>query len=317
MKNLKFLSIVALLLLCSPIITAQNNSGGNPDNIVLSAYIPQPVDGLPEIAVSNLQNKLQKIITSNGLGNAHNQRFIISAKVNLLTKDITASVPATHAYTLDVTLYIGDGFDGKMFASTSTIVKGVGETETKAYLNAIRNLKEQNPEIKSFIEKGKQKIIDYYLANCDLILKEAQTYANVNDYEAAIANLMSVPMACTACYNKALDAAYPLYKKMIDRDCKIKLNEASAIWHSEQTYEAASDAANILAGIELEASCFDDVQKLYKDIRNRVLEIDKREWNYVLKEQAQTSERIEAMRAIGVAYGSNQQPKTIHYKTLW
>ena len=69
--------------------------------------------------------------------------------------------------------------------------------------------------------------------------------------------------------------------------------------------------------IEPEAECFGEVQKLYKDIRSRVLAIDNREWNYVLKEQAQTSERIEAIRAIGVAYGTNQQATTVHYKTLW
>lgn len=316
MRN-SIIILVALLLCGSTFITAQNNSKGNSDNIALSAYIPQPIEGLPEIAVNNLENKLQKIITSNGLGNAYNQRFIISANVNILTKDVTSTTPAMYAYTLDVTFYIGDGFDGKIFASTSTMVKGVGETETKAYLSAIRNIKEKNPDFKSFIEIGKQKIIDYYNTNCNLIIKESQTYANVNNYEAAIASLMSVPMACTDCYNKALDAAYPIYKKMIDRDCKIKLNQANAIWNAGQTWESASESVALLTEIEPEAACFDEVQKLYKDIRSRVLEIDKREWNYILKEQMQESERIEAWRAIGVAYGSHQQPMQYHYKTLW
>jgi hypothetical protein len=313
----KYCFLLVAMLLGSQLLVAQNNSKGNPDNIILSAYIPQPIEDLPEIAISNLQNKLTKIITSNGLGAAYNQRFIMSANVNLLTKDVTSTSPAMYAYTLDVTLYIGDGFDGKVFASTSATVKGVGETETKAYLSAIRNMKEQNPDIKTFIEAGKKKIIDYYTANCGLIIKEAQTYANVNNYEAAIAHLMSIPMACTDCYNNALEAVYPIYKKMIDRDCKILLNKANAIWNAGQTYESASEAVTILASIEPEADCFGDVQKLYKDIRTRVLEIDKREWNYILKEQMQESERIEAWRAIGVAYGAHQQPMTVHYKTLW
>jgi hypothetical protein len=124
-------------------------------------------------------------------------------------------------------------------------------------------------------------------------------------------------MACTDCYNKALDATYSIYKKMINRDCKIKFNEANAIWNAGQSYKSASEAAAILTTVEPEAECFEEVKKLYNDIRARVLEIDKREWNYILKEQLQESERIEAWRAIGVAYGSYQQPVTIHYKTLW
>jgi hypothetical protein len=308
---------VALLLCSHTTMTAQNNSKGNPDNIILTAYVPQSIEGIPEIAKSTLQNKLNRIITANGLGAAYNQRFVISANVSLLTKDITATAPPMHNYTLDVTLYIGDGFDGKMFASTSTTLKGVGETEAKAYLSALRNLKEKNPDITSFIETGKQKIIDYYTANCDLILKEAQTAANANNYEAAIASLMSIPMACADCYNKALDATYLIYKKMINRDCKKKLNEANAAWSAGQSFESASEAASILATIDPEADCFGEVKTLYSNIKTRVLEIDKREWNYVLKAQLQESERIEAWRAIGVAYGSHQQSTTIHYKTLW
>ena len=315
---MKKVLIIMTILFCSQLVVSQNNSKtGNPDNIILTVYIPQPVEGLPEIAVSNLENKLNKIITTNGLGAAYNQRFILSAKVNLLTKDVTATAPPMYAYTLDVTFYIGDGLDGKLFASTSTTAKGVGETETKAYLNAIRGIKEENTNIQKLIETGKQKILDYYRTNCDLIIKEAQTYSSVNNYEAAIASLMAVPMASTDCYNKALDVTYPIYKKMINRDCKIKLNQASAIWNAGQSYQSASDAGAILASIDPEADCFDNVKTLYGEIKHRVLEIDKREWNYILKEQMQESERIEAYRAIGVAYGSHQQPTTIYYKTAW
>jgi hypothetical protein len=315
----KIFVIITTLLLCCQITNAQSNANkaGNPDNIILTAYIPQPIEGLPDIAVANLQNKLTQIITENGLGAAFNQRFIMSANVTVLTKDVTATAPAMHALTLSVSFYIGDGFDGKVFASTSATVKGVGETETKAYVSAIRNLKHKNPDFQSFIATGKKKIIDYYNSNCDMIIKEAYTLADVNNYEAAIATLVSIPMACTDCYNKALDATYPIYKKMIDRDCKIKLNEATAVWNAGQNYEHASQAGAILASIEPEAACFGEVKSLYNDIKKRVLDIDTREWNYILKNQLQESERIEAIRAIGVAYGSHQQPTTVHYKTLW
>ena len=51
-------------------------------------------------------------------------------------------------------------------------------------------------------------------------------------------------------------------------------------------------------------------------IEARVKEIDAREWKYILKDQEQKSEMIQAVRDIGVAYG-NGQPDTVIYKSLW
>ena len=56
---------------------------------------------------------------------------------------------------------------------------------------------------------------------------------------------------------------------------------------------------------------FDSYYKLSK-VAARVKEIDSREWKYILKEQAQESERIQAIRDIGVAYGKGQ-PKSVTY----
>ena len=50
-------------------------------------------------------------------------------------------------------------------------------------------------------------------------------------------------------------------------------------------------------------------------IAQRVKEIDNREWKYTVKAQQQESERIEAERAIGVAFGQNQ-PQTIEYNII-
>ena len=44
-------------------------------------------------------------------------------------------------------------------------------------------------------------------------------------------------------------------------------------------------------------------------------EIDKREWAFKVKEQAQTSEMIKAYRDVGVAYG-NGQPQNVSYTTV-
>jgi hypothetical protein len=311
----KILIIISLLFCFSFMTHAQNKTAGT-DRIGLTAYVPQPIEGLPEIAVANLQNKLTQIITANGFSGGYNQRFILTANINLLTKDITPTAPPKHVYTLEVTLYIGDGIAGTVFASTSTTAKGIGETETKAYINALSNLRTKSPDYLSFVEEGKNKIVAYFKANCDFILKEADLLATTNNFEEAIARLIAVPNACEECYAKATNAIKSVYQKYIDRDCKIKLQEATAIWNASQDYEAAGQAGAILASIDPDAACFKDVKSLFTKIESAVKQRDEREWKYILKEQMQESERIEAMRAVGVAYGNNQ-PNTVYKIKGW
>jgi hypothetical protein len=156
----KIYNLIVALFIIGLTFAQSNLKDGNSSNIVLSPFIPRTVEGMPEIAVKNLENKLSNIVTSNGLGASYNQRFVISARVNVLTKDITPTAPPMHTYTLEVTFYIGDGLDGKLFSSTSVTVKGVGETKDKAYLSALKNIKEKIQTLRSlFLQESKKYLI--------------------------------------------------------------------------------------------------------------------------------------------------------------
>jgi len=111
--------ILFLFLSLSLSALSQNNLGKSDDGarIVLSTYIPDQIEGLTPIIQSNLANKLSQIASANGMGGASNSRFIITPNVSVLTKDITPTAPPMHAYTIEVTLYIGDGIDGTLFSS--------------------------------------------------------------------------------------------------------------------------------------------------------------------------------------------------------
>ena len=318
MKNITILTIFFLLNIVS---FAQNNRGKSDDagRIALASVVSEQIEGLTPSAKSSLQNKLNQIATKNGMGGSSlNNRFIITANVVVLTKDITATAPPMQAYTLEVTLYIGDGIEGTLFSSTSVTLKGVGETETKAYMAALKNLKVADPKYQSFIEQGKNKIIEYYNSKCDFMLKEAEMLTGQNEFDAAISKLVGIPEVCKECHDKALTAVQPIYQKKIDRDCKIKLQEAQGIWNAGQDMSSAENTGAILSTIEPDAACFSEVQALNKKIADKIKQIDDREWKYTLKEQAQESERIEAYRAIGVAYGNNQpQNVTYNYNSWW
>jgi hypothetical protein len=312
-KSILKIAFVSALALFSGISTNAQENKDDLGRVAVTAWVPEQIEGMPATAQQSLANKLTQIITKNGVAaSSFNSRFILTANIIVATKDLTASAPPMQAYTLDVNLYIGDGFDGTLFASTSIQVKGVGQNETKAYMQALNNIKPENPELAAFVKKGKEKIVEYYNSKCDFIIKEANTLASQNKYEEAIFLLTSVPDACAQCYDKAIKAVGPMYQKMIDRDCKLKLAEANNIWAANQSMDAADQAGAILSSIEPQSSCYGEVKALNAKIAARVKEIDAREWKYILKDQEQKSEMIKAYRDVGVAYG-NGQPKSITY----
>ena len=318
MKIYKILFSLTLVL-CFGFIQAQET--GKLDNrgrLALGVWVPDQIEGLPEIAKSNLENKLCQIILENGLGDGtENSRFIISANVSVLSKEVTATAPPMHVFTLDVTLYIGDGMIGKAFSTYNTQLKGAGSNETKAYMNALGNLKVNNPAYQAFIEKGKARIIEYFNTNCDQIIKEAQVLAGMRNYDQAIWVLTSVPDVCTVCWNKAMDAIAPIFKEKINFECKTKIALATNIWNAEQSWDAAQKAGAIMSTIDPGSSCYNETKVLAARIAKRILEVDKREWNFIwAKEITLQSEWIKAIRDIGVAWGKGQ-PKYIIYRRFW
>jgi hypothetical protein len=218
---------------------------------------------------------------------------------------------------MDITFYIGDGIEGNVFSSYNTSVTGTGPSETKAFSDALRNVKTDHPEYQSFVVQGKAKIINYFNTQCDLIIKEAKTLAGMQKYDEALWKLSIVPSACTDCWNKCLDAAEPIFRQKIDRECSSLIMEATNIWNSGRNFEAAQLAASAMSKINPASRCSDEAIALSEQIGKRIKEIDQRTWDFKYdKEITLRQDIIKAQRDIGVAYGEHQ-PQNITYKTFW
>jgi len=316
MKKYLILTVVALWSLLT--VHAQNNLGKTDDlgRISLTPVVPEQMDGMPDNARSALENKLQQIATNNGLGGFDFQgRFILTSKIVLNTKDILPGPPPMHAYTMDVTFYIADAVMKTVFSTTNLTAKGVGTNENKAYINGISNINVNAPQFKNFIEKGKQKIVEYYNSKCDFIIKEALTMAATDRYQEAIFNLMSIPDVAKDCYHDAMDQVPPIYEKYINYLCNQDLAAAKAVWVANPNSEGANAVATYLADIYPDAACYGEAQKLIQEIRTKIRQDEKRDWNFMLKvwddSVSLESQRIRAWRDIGVAWG-NHQPQRIY-----
>lgn len=321
MKNLiNTISCFLVVLGCTTMASAQSSTSAEAlGRITITPYVPPQTDALPEGAENMLSNKLNQIVAASGIsGSGLYSRFIIAPSIVVGTKDILPTAPPMTALTLDVNLYIGDGMDGKRYAGKTITVKGVGSNETKAYIDALKNIKVNDPGIQSFVASGKTKIIEYYNARCGQIIAEAQGIASTQSrYEEAIFKLTSIPEESTECYNKAMAAIGPIWKKKIERDCKVKLVEANNLWNANQDVATANQVGELLNSIDPEASCYKDAKALSDKIGKRVMEIDKREWNYTMEVDVNLKrDAIKAWRDVGVAYGQGQ-PKTVVYKSIW
>jgi hypothetical protein len=305
--------VIACLMASMTFAQEQSQTMDDAARIALSAYMA-PSSSIPNNAKKTLKDRMQKIITKNGMGSAKNTRFIMTANVRELNLEQSETAPVIYIYNLEVNFYIGDGIDGTLFSSCSMEVKAAGDSKEKAYMAALKKIKATDPQYQAFIDEGKKRIVDYYTAKCDFIITQAQTKAKNQDFDAAIAELMQVPDVCKACYDKCMAAAQPIYQEKINHDGAKLLAEAKNIWNAGQDAAAAEAAGPILAQINPQSKVFPEATKLGNDIAKRVKELDQREWDFMAKQQQDAVDiekaSIKAMRDIGVAYGENQQPTT-------
>ena len=163
MKSI-FVSIFLLLLL--PLNFYGQNSLGKTDDlgrIALAAYVPDQAEGVPVSARQLLQNKMLQIAVQNGLGaNGFNPRFCMVPMVNVLSKDITPSAPPMQVVNLEITFYVVDAISKTIFSQAAISVKGVGQTEDKAYISGIKNINVKAGQLRGLVETGKNKIVEWH-----------------------------------------------------------------------------------------------------------------------------------------------------------
>ena len=278
---------------------------------------------VPEEARSLLESKMQKLILAQGMAeNNVSDRFVMTAKVTVLQKDVTPTTPAKISQKLEITFYVVDAIDKVIFSSSSLTVAGIGDNETKAFLQAFQRINTNNPQLQSFVDVAKQRIADYYTQKCETILKEAAVLENNQEYDAAIAKLVAVPKCCAVCYAKSSDAAIAVYNKKINTEGKQLIQQAKSAWIVSQDSSGAANAFAFLTQINPQASCTTEAETMWTEINTQLKKQRAEELKF--KKQQYTDEirlremNIKASERIGVAYGENQpRVKTTNFGWLW
>ena len=254
--------------------------------IIVNTYLPENTE-IPSEAYAMLSSKLSQVTTLNGLGGSQaNQRFIITARVDIGTKDIIAGPPQMLSQDLEITLIIGDALTETKFSAFTMSLKGVGTNETKSFIDAFKNINPKNKELILFLEQGKQRIIDYYSSQCEIILNKAQNLVKQEKYDEAIYELTLVPEVCLDCHFKCLDTIVGIYQRKIDNQCKIKLAEAKATWLASQNSSGAEKVADMISVINPMSNCQDDVTLLTNTINAKLRADEMARWQHKMRQYA-------------------------------
>ena len=187
--------ILILNILCTLSVQAQDRLD-DIGRITIHAYVPESEE-LPYEAHKLLTTKLSQIITSNGIADNENcVRFVLTAKVNVITKDIVAGPPQRISQKLDITLILGDIEEDKVYSQVTISAVGVGQSYEKSFISAFKNINPKNTAITAFLQEGKQKVIGYYQTHCEDLIAEAKKQASMQNYEDALMLLTSIPDVC-------------------------------------------------------------------------------------------------------------------------
>lgn len=281
-------------------------------DLPLSVAFSTESEQIPQAAERAIANKLKQILTQNGVsGTLEFEQFALVPKFEFLDKHIVAGPPVKHVYNLSITLEIRDTQENTLFSTYTTDINAVGENETKAYMAAVRQIAPQSQQIKDFISRGRTKITAYYNKNYQRIIQKARVMSKMNKNEEALYHIMSIPECCSG-YASAMEEALSIFQTHIDREGERLLMKARAIWAAGHNDKAAAEAAYLLTRIDPSSKTYSQANALLGEIKEKSSK--NAPWNYemqVYKDAVSLQQqRIEAARAVGVAFGKGQQQQT-------
>lgn len=267
---------------------------------------------LSEKLDNQVQQKLQKALTKNGVGSMpHVSRFAVVPTVIINNEVVTATVPQFFDVELELVFSMCDVQTGKVFGTTSVEAQCRGSNRENALTKGIAAMKyDRDPAFVEFIANSKQAIFDYYEQNLSAILSKAKQAASNHDFARANFIVAEIPAEIPSYDSKVLPLLEEYAQKAIDDVAGPLLDQAKAAWAASPNSEGAEKVAQILMNIPPGSSYTKDIQDLIAKVEKDVKSIDQREWDLHVKqlnnEHKEKMAVISAARDAAVAWGENQ-----------
>lgn len=308
---MKRVIITLCSVMFSVVVLAQNNT-----KISVSA-IPIDDPTIPQPSIAMLTNKMRTIAIQNGYGEMQEQRFVLTASVDITEKGYNSAGMLMQK--MAITFFIGDVLENKLYSTATVNTMGVGQSDIKVYNMAFQKIVPSHTEIKKMLDDANKQILDYYTTHYSDLISETNRLVEMGQYDEAITKLINVPSICTESFNDAQNRSIEIYRKKMDvlasqqkaktdKEGLVLIQQAKAAWNSKQDYESASNALALLAQIDPEAGCIEQANefiqtinaKLRTDERNKAAAeaaIAKRNWEFKMRQYEDNLEMAKQKQA--------------------
>lgn len=258
---MKIIPIFIIVLCCIIIPTGLSAEG-----VSISVIVPEYSEYLNTSQLNRLRTKIEQIASSNGVSALSNSNFVLYPvfEINESTL-VEGGMRNLTMIDASLTLFIRQ-LDTRMIVSSISLdLEGTGYSKGDALINAMRTIKPYSQEFKDFIAEGKQRIVSYYKSNFTSIRAKAKTLEAQQQYEEALALLMSFPEELPG-YQTMTEDASNIYVQYMNNYCGRLLAEAK----SRLALNDYDGAVSILAQIDPSCQCAKDASALTAAVQKEI-----------------------------------------------
>ena len=312
------------LLCCVMLATFCIGRAGGECELNVSVIPPEAGEKLPATVADKLTAKLATLLSATGVSTSNDDvQFFFTGRFDNASSERTSGPDPREVINTTLTLYIGDAGGKKIFASKTLDLKGVGKSESQAYIKALASLNTSRKDIVSFIEEGKTKILEYFNNNYNTYLTKARTAMKSRNYEEALYHALQIPDCCVG-FSESQALVLEIYTHQVDYIGQTLLAQAKAAFDADPTGKGAAEAFSFLSQIDPQSACYNEAiaygDKMQKEVKSQweFENIQKYKDELALKHKQMDNEakletaRIESAKAIGLAWAKSQ-PSTYVY----
>lgn len=169
--------------------------------------LPTSASNISGNAAEMLYNRLNQAVSLNGMASIDNSnKFLLIPSVTVVSIEPTATVPVQYVAEVEIVLSLVDDSRKILIAQEILTKKGIAENETKAVNEAVGALKGRDARLKKLIVNGKNKILEYYNAECESVVAIITKYIEMGMYDEALNELNAIPQIGTEmdCYENLM-----------------------------------------------------------------------------------------------------------------
>lgn len=304
MKN----AILIFVVICySLMVDAQSSMPINSLNIAV--FVPQ-TDALNDANNEKLKSKMIQFLTKSGFGSDDetSASFMIYPKIDIENDiQLDAGLEPQKMITAEITFVMKQIPENKVFGTATVKVKGVGKDNNEAIRNCLTSINSSSPILDDFVKNTREKIIQHYIDNCDVIITTAQTEFDKKNIKKAIYILNAVPSDVKDCYLKVQEKIKTFYQGLIDNECQQMMIQATAA-SGNKDY---SNAFNILGNIAPNSKCYNDAKFAISKIVDKISKSEAEEYKRIQEENRLQTQKemayLSAAKEVAKEYFKSQK----------